>query len=121
MRLAVLLLLCATAFAQPRALTTADYARAEKFMTYNTTPLVYRAGVRPNWMAGDRFWYRVTTAGGPEFWIVDPAKGTRAPAFDHAKLAVALTAVTSTKYEAGTLPFTDIRSEEHTSELQSHR
>src|ERR1051325_11217191 len=73
MRLAVLLLLCATAFAQPRALTTADYARAEKFMTYNTTPLVYRAGVRPNWMAGDRFWYRITTPAGSEFALVDPA------------------------------------------------
>ena len=31
------------------ALTAADYARAEKFMTYNTAPLVLHAGacVRP--------------------------------------------------------------------------
>ncbi len=34
------------------AMTTADYARAEKFVGYNTTPLVYRAGVRANWLAG---------------------------------------------------------------------
>ncbi len=108
MRFAALLLLCAPAFAQPRALTAADYARAEKFMGYNTTPLVHRTGVRPNWMPGERFWYRVTTNAGAEFLVVDPAKGTRAPAFDHAKLAVALTAVANTKYEAGTLPFTDI-------------
>ena len=53
MRLAVALLLCAPLFAQPRALTAADYARAEKFMAYNTAPLVYRATVRPNWLAGD--------------------------------------------------------------------
>ena len=33
----------------PRALTAADYARAERFMTYNTTPLVLRSGVRPAW------------------------------------------------------------------------
>src|SRR5690349_12319734 len=99
MRLAALLLLCVPTFAQQRALTTADYARAEKFMTYNTTPLVHRTGVRPTWMPGERFWYRVTTATGSEFWVVDPSKGTRAPAFDHAKLAVTLTAVTSTKYE----------------------
>jgi len=44
----------------PRALTTADYARAEKFMPYNTTPLVLHSGVRPAWVQGDssdRFWY----------------------------------------------------------------
>ena len=37
----------------PRALTAADYAHAEKFMTYNTTPLVLRTGVRPAWLPGD--------------------------------------------------------------------
>ena len=45
----------------PRALTAADYARAEKFMTYNTTPLVLHGGVRADVAAGrsaDRFWYR---------------------------------------------------------------
>ena len=78
------------AFAQPRAFTSADYARAENFMGYNTAPLVYRAGVRPNWMENDRFWYRVTTAEGAEFIVVDPAAGTRRPAFDHARVAAAL-------------------------------
>jgi hypothetical protein len=38
-----------------RVLTTADYARAEKMMGYNTTPLVFRSGVRPTWMPDDRF------------------------------------------------------------------
>ena len=37
----------------PAALTAADYARAEKFMTYNTTPLVLRTGVRATWLPGD--------------------------------------------------------------------
>ena len=45
----------------PRALTAADYSRAERFMTYNTTPLVLRSGVRPPGCRDDRFWYRVTT------------------------------------------------------------
>src|SRR5204863_6968489 len=48
----------------PRALTAADYAHAEQFMTYNTTPLLLRAGVRPTWVRGagdDRFWYVTTT------------------------------------------------------------
>src|SRR5688500_18073852 len=87
---ALLVLAAAPAFAQTRALTTADYARAEKFMGHNTTPLVFRSGVRPTWMADERLWYRVTTPQGTEFVLVDPAKGTRVPAFDHAKLAAAL-------------------------------
>jgi dipeptidyl aminopeptidase/acylaminoacyl peptidase len=61
------------------AMTAADYARAEKFMTWNTTPLVHRSGVRPTWIDGDRFWYRVTTAAGGEAVLVDAASGTKQP------------------------------------------
>jgi dipeptidyl-peptidase 4 len=66
----------------PAALTAADYAHAEQFMTYNTTPLVFRSGVRANWLpgdAGDRFWYRVTTEHGVEVVLVDPAKAAKSP------------------------------------------
>ena len=93
--------------AQPRSLTTADYARAEKFMNYNTGPLVLRAGVRPNWLSGDRFWYRVTTAEGSEFVLVDPARG-KMPAFDHTRLAAALSAAAGATYDGAHLPFTEI-------------
>jgi hypothetical protein len=61
----------------PPALTAADYERAEKFMTYNTTPLVLRSGVRASWLPGDpsdRFWYRVTTER-VEVVLVDPERG----------------------------------------------
>ena len=70
-------LIAAVALAQPKAFTAADYAHAEKFMGYNTAPLVLNAGVRPVWLEGDRFWYRVDTADGTVFLLVDPAKGTR--------------------------------------------
>ena len=95
------------AFAQTR-FTAADYARAEKFMTYNTTPLVYHSGVRPSWISGDRFYYRNTTAEGSEFILVDPAKGTRGLAFDHVKLAAALAAVAGGSINATRLPFQEI-------------
>ena len=62
-----------------RALTAADYARAERFMTWNTTPLVFRNSVSPTWVADDRFWYRVTMPGGNEAILVDPSTGTKAP------------------------------------------
>src|SRR5258706_4151853 len=88
--------------AAPQAFTAADYARAEKFMGYNTTPLVLHSGVRPNWLPGteDRFWYRVPTTvdNGAEFLLVDPAKGTRQPAFDHVKVAAALSTSAEQKY-----------------------
>ena len=76
----------------PHALTVSDYARAEKWMGYNTNPLVFRSGVRPVWQGDGQFWYRVTTPEGSEFVMVDTAKGTRAPAFDQVKLAAALSA-----------------------------
>jgi len=63
----------------PAAITAADYARAEQFMGYNTAPLVFRTGVRPNWIADDRFWYRVTTPSGQETWLVDPAAKSKTP------------------------------------------
>ncbi len=94
--------------AQQPALTAADYARAEKFMSYNTGPLVLRAGVRPNWLPDGRLWYRVTTEQGNEFILVDPARGTRTPAFDHVKLAAALAAASGTKVGAYQLPFQQI-------------
>lgn len=89
----------------PRALTAADYARAEKFMSYNTAPLVLHGSVRPAWLPGDRFWYRNATAEGSEFVLVDPGRGTRGPAFDHAGVARALSRAAGTSYEASRLPF----------------
>ncbi|MGC2529284.1 MAG: DPP IV N-terminal domain-containing protein [Candidatus Acidiferrum sp.] len=87
-----------------RALTAADYQRAEKFMSYNTRPLVYH-DVRATWLPGDRFWYRDVGPEGVEFVIYDAAHGSRRPAFDHAKLAAALSAAAGTTYEAAHLPF----------------
>jgi dipeptidyl aminopeptidase/acylaminoacyl peptidase len=85
--------------------TADDYARAEKAMGYNTSQLVDRGQFRPNWMGGDKFWYRVLTAQGSEFVLVDPAKGTRVAAFDQTKLAAALSTASGGKYEAARLPF----------------
>ena len=102
------LLIAVACLAQQRALTADDYARAEKSMGYNTNPLVLRAGVRATWLPGERFWYRVTTENGNEFMLVDPARGTRGPAFDHAKVAAALSTAAGTKYDAFKLPFQQI-------------
>ncbi|MEO8369108.1 MAG: DPP IV N-terminal domain-containing protein [Candidatus Solibacter sp.] len=114
--LAATLLAIASATAQQK-FTAADYQRAEKLMGYNTTPLVLRSGVRPNWLPDERFWYRVATAEGAEFVLVDPAKGTRAPAFDHVKLAAALSSASGRAYSAAGLPFQDLEFSEDGKEI----
>ena len=88
------------------ALSAADYERAEQFLGYNTNPLVSRFGVRPNWLEDERFWYRIATDRGDEFTLIDPADGTREPAFDQARLASALSEAAGESYEAFDLPFT---------------
>ena len=94
--------------AQTRTLTTSDYEHAEKFMGYNTHPLVYHAGVRPTWLSDEHFWYRTTTEEGARFILVDAAKNTRGPAFDQTKVAALLSTALGGKYEAGKLPFQTI-------------
>src|SRR3984885_6782212 len=83
------------AVAQGKQLTTEDYARAEKFMGYNVNSLVYHGVSRVNWMGDGRFWYRDNGPDGVTIMLVDPAKGTKAAAFDQEKLAAALTAATN--------------------------
>ena len=89
----------------PSALTADDYARAEAFMGWNTSPLVYGADADPTWLPDDRFWYRTTTPEGTRFYLVDPAARTRTLAFDHDRLAAALGAADGGTYDAGDLPF----------------
>jgi dipeptidyl-peptidase-4 len=88
----------------PRAFTADDYKRAEKFMPYNTRPLVFHE-VRGKWMPEDRYLFRDAGPEGSEFVIFDAAHGTRQPAFDHAKLAAALSAAAGATYNAAHLPF----------------
>lgn len=99
-------------------LTWNDYARAEKLLFWNVsslydagikhqhTQLIFNAIVTPHWIEkSDSFWYRNQTAHGPEFILVDPDKASREPAFDHARLAAALSETSGEHYTAGTLPF----------------
>ena len=93
--------IAASAMAEPaKQLTTEDYAQAEKFMNYNVNPLVYHGVDHPTWLADGRFWYRDRGPEGVTFVLVDPAKGTKGPAFDHAKLASALTAASNGRMTA---------------------
>lgn len=106
-------LLLATGFAlslsasaqQGKTFTDKDYERAEKFMSYHTESYIDKGNLRPNWLAGDRFWYQINSAQGTEFILVDPKKG-KTPAFDHQKMAMALSNAAGSSYQAAKLPIT---------------
>lgn len=60
----------------------------------------------PHWLPGSaRLWYRKSVTGGNVFVLADIATKTKKPAFDHEKIAAALT-TDSAKVAAITLPFT---------------
>jgi dipeptidyl aminopeptidase/acylaminoacyl peptidase len=83
-----------------------DYTRAESFLPWNVAKLVFKLKVEPHWIAqSSRFWYRNQTRDGVEFVLVDPATGARVPAFDHARLAAALSLACGTACEHTKLPF----------------
>lgn len=69
-------------------------------------PRVYRERVVPHWFAGQtRFWYRNDLKDGArEFVLVDARKGTRQPAFDHARTAAELSKSLSREVTAEKLP-----------------
>lgn len=106
--------LSAAAAAQGRQLTTADYARAEKFMNYSVNPLVYHTVEHAKFFSDGRFWYRDRGAEGWTFELVDPAKGMKAAAFDQEKLAAALSTAMGGKIKFDThhLAITDFTLED---------
>ncbi|HEX8453237.1 MAG TPA: DPP IV N-terminal domain-containing protein [Longimicrobium sp.] len=101
--LALLLLAVPAAAQQPRQLTAADYARAERRLAAYTTPLVTGTAGPPTWTADGRFWYRTNTPEGARYFMVDPARGTREPLFDPARLTPAL-GTAGGEIPAGQLP-----------------
>ncbi len=85
--------------------TKEDYARAEKFLSGNTFPLVHGYSIRPEWISRDFFWYMKAVDGGTEFLLVNARKKTSQRAFNHEKLAAALSEATGKEYKPLELPF----------------
>lgn len=97
------LILLSGAFAQG---TRADYQRAEQVMKGSLGKLVVDGTVVANWVRqSDRFWYRKAVGDNKEFLLVDAERNTRTPAFDHEKMAAALSKATGKTYSAKALPF----------------
>jgi dipeptidyl aminopeptidase/acylaminoacyl peptidase len=86
--------------------TKADYDRADALRD-RTRDKVFKSQVRPHWFADNtKFWYRNDLAGGAKAFVrVDATKGERQPAFDHAKLADALSTAAQKPQDPDHLPF----------------
>src|SRR5215831_6453777 len=88
--------------------TMADYDRAFA-MRNKYQGLGINIAERASWIdQTSRFWYRKAVKGGNEFVMVDAETLVKKPAFDHEKLAAALTTASGQKLTALSLPFTSI-------------
>jgi dipeptidyl aminopeptidase/acylaminoacyl peptidase len=89
--------------------TPADYERSAQLAS-QFRDKVFRDRVEPRWFAdGSRFWYRVDLSDrAREFIEVNADAGTRAPAFDHRKLAAALARAAGKDVKPTNLPFDHI-------------
>ncbi len=95
---------------EPVKLTKANYELATHWTAAKVNKLVFDRAVTPHWLeTGDRFWYSYETSHGRHFYLVDPAKKTKVPVFDNAKMAAMLTEITRTPYDAQHLPIRTIK------------
>src|SRR5688572_15842019 len=65
-----------------KVVTAADYEKATKFLSDNTSKLVERSDVRPNWLTDGNFWYSVNVAKGKEYVLINVNDGKRKTATD---------------------------------------
>ncbi len=87
-----------------------DYARAQKFLNEEIKKLAYDGQIDAHWLHGTpQFWYLKDALDSKEFLIVDAASGSKNPAFDHQRLAAALSSVAGRRYEAKALPFSYVQ------------
>lgn len=85
--------------------TLADYQRAQDLQA-KTRGLVVDAPGPITWIgATDRFWYWRSVRGGFEFVLADAAGSSKKLAFDHDKLAQAISNATGKQYSGLRLPF----------------
>lgn len=75
-----------------------------------SNPRVFKDRIEPRWFANNtRFWYRNDLPNNTkEFILVDAERALRQHAFDHSKLASALSKHTGVEYRADQLPFDTI-------------
>ncbi len=100
--------LAAVSFAQHHT-NKANWAQMEKYSNSALSRFVYSSRVNPSWInKSDRFWYVWNDSDGKRFMFVDSAGRKRERAFDHDKLAGALSELGKKPVVGNQLPFNSI-------------
>jgi hypothetical protein len=87
-----------------------NYDLASQWTGEKVGKLLFDTSVTPRWFeGGDRFWYTFQTREGRKFSLVEPARKSKVPLFDHAKMAATLTQMIGQPYETAHLPFSTVR------------
>ena len=87
----------------------ARYDRAVQFLPMNARDLVDAPQVQPHWShESETFWYSTRRAGRTEFVLVDAGAGTKQPAFDNGRMALALKGVLDGEVDADDLPVSEL-------------
>ncbi len=95
----------ATAPIAPTAVSAPNYALEARFLPDSSNKLVFDLSVTPHWFTlSDKFWYSYRTSDGTKYYVVDPLKKSKFPLWDNAKIAAALSSLTSLPYDAQHLP-----------------
>jgi dipeptidyl-peptidase 4 len=88
---------------------SANWLMAERFSATAMRQAIYTAGVQPRWIGEtDSLWYNYRDRNGSRFTLVLPATRSKAPLFDHVRLAAALAEMHRRPYEPNNLPFTTL-------------
>jgi dipeptidyl-peptidase 4 len=102
---------------EPSEMSIEKYERAAGFLSWNLSSKIYRSSVIPFWLDDHRFWYRVDIPEGQRFYLVDATEASKQPAFDHERLAEAITVRSDIDITAGRLPFRFFEYSENLSEI----
>ncbi|MFC0540683.1 S9 family peptidase [Kutzneria chonburiensis] len=87
-----------------RTYTERDYQRAEHMLQHHRAALITGMVDRPVWLEkSESFWCATSSPAGVEYLVVDPVAGTRRSAFDHPRLAAALSRATGRTIDRATL------------------
>jgi hypothetical protein len=93
-----------------RTLPKPNYDLASQWVSAKIGKLIFDTSVAPHWLEfSDRFWYTFENPAGRKWWMVDPVKKSRTPLWDNAKMAVRLTQILRTPYDAQHLPISQIK------------
>ena len=92
---------------QPPVIAAQDYARAENFLSYNTRELDLH-NIKPEWVDDHIFWYRDQTPYGIQYFIYDTSQQKSGLAFDHEKIAAALSRASGRNVRPNRLPLTEL-------------